>query len=55
MAWKFDTVLVDLVWVVSQSAITSDGANVDLGSGDFEIDMMDYTGDGEIDQGERTT
>ena len=54
MAWKFDLFKIDLVWVEGNiQTITTDGATIDLGSGDLELDMQERTGDGEIDQGER--
>ncbi|MEB3120575.1 MAG: hypothetical protein VKL41_05065 [Snowella sp.] len=52
--WKFDPVEVGLIWVdESGGGGAVDGAEFDLGSGDLEIDMQEYSGDGSIDQGER--
>jgi hypothetical protein len=53
--WKFDPVEIQLVWVDESGGggALTDGASIDLGSGDLELDMQEYAGDGSIDQGER--
>lgn len=56
MAWKFDSLAVDIVWVVPSSDII-DGANINLGDGttsDLTIDTGSRENEGSvIDQGLR--
>jgi hypothetical protein len=56
MSWKFDQFKVDLIWVEegSQGSML-EGAQIDMGDGNFELDMLNHADSGEIDNGERVT
>lgn len=55
MAWRFDAIKIDVVWVNTTDELIADGS-LDLGEigSDLSIDTGDRTNDsGVIDQGER--
>ena len=56
MPWKFDQFKVDLIWIEENTqSLTTDGAQIDLGDGELELDMLNHSDGGEIDNGERVT
>lgn len=55
MAWRFDAIKIDIVWVNTTDELISD-SSIDLGSidSDLSVDTGNRTNDsGVIDQGER--
>ena len=53
MAWKFDPIKLEIVWVVPISRIIEVSASIDLTQGDLSIDTGLRENDGVIDQGSR--
>lgn len=53
MAWKFDAVNLEIVWVMPVSRIIEVSASIDLTQGDLAIDIGLRENGGEIDQGSR--
>jgi hypothetical protein len=53
MAWKFDAVKLEIVWVVPVSRIIEVSASIDMTAGDLAIDTGLRENEGVIDQGSR--